>query len=198
MILTQRAMAISKQKSKKMGWKILAIILVVTVMIAGVAYWGGKQIFPLKHEEEIITWSAEYDVDPYLIMGIIRAESSFQADAVSHADAMGLMQITAETGRQIAQWLQVEDFQTEQLFDAACNIRFGTYYVSWLMEQFDGNLKNVLAAYNAGIGTVQGWLADSRYSADGKTLQDIPFQETSDFVTRVTTYQSLYRILYRR
>lgn len=195
-------MEISKknnQKSSKLNsLKILALVVALMVAIAGVLYFGAREIFPLQYRETIETWAGEYGVDPYLIMGIIRAESSFRADAVSHADAMGLMQITEETGKQIAQWLEIEDFQTEQLFDSACNIRFGTYYVSWLMEQFGGNLKNVLAAYNAGIGTVQDWLADSRYSADGETLQTIPFQETSDFVTRVTTYQTVYRILYGR
>lgn len=195
MILIQRVMAISKNGKQK-GLKILAIVLALIIAIAGVLYFGGKAVFPLQYREAIDKWATAYGVDPYLIMGIIRAESSFQPDAVSSADAMGLMQITEETGAQIAQWLEVEDFQTAQLFEADCNIRFGTYYVSWLMEQFDGNLKNALAAYNAGIGTVQGWLADSRYSTDGVALQNIPFQETADFVKRVTTYEAVYRALY--
>lgn len=186
----------SKKKGKQKSLKVLALALALIVAIAGALYFGGKMIFPLEYRETIENCAEEYGVDPYLIMGIIRAESSFQADAVSHADAMGLMQITEETGKQIAQWLEIEAFQTEQLFDADCNIRFGTYYVSWLMEQFDGNQKNVLAAYNAGIGTVQGWLADGQYSSDGETLQTIPFRETADFVTRVTTYQGVYRVLY--
>lgn len=185
------------QRKKAKGPKALAVCLgLLAACLAGL-YFGAKAVFPLQYETEIRAWSADYEVDPYLVMGIIRAESSFRTDAVSSAEAMGLMQITETTGKQVASWLELEDFRAEQLFDGACNIRLGTRYVQWLAEQFDGDVKNVLAAYNAGIGTVKGWLADSRYSSDGIHLETIPFRETADFVTRVMTYQSIYRILYR-
>lgn len=183
-----------KQKAKK--FKVLSVVLCFALLLCGSVYFGGKAMFPLLYEEEITTWSGEYDIDPYLIMGIIRAESSYETDAVSSANAMGLMQLTEETAVQIAQWLEVEAFQKEDLFDANCNIRFGTRYVQWLLEQFDGDLKNTLAAYNAGIGTVKQWLADSRYSQDGVTLHTIPYEETDDFVKRVTLYRRAYGILY--
>lgn len=194
-ILTLIRMVMGNNKCKK-GLQVLSVVLCVALLLGGAIYFGAKTIFPLHYEAEIQTWSEEFGVDSYLIMGIIRAESSFQAGAVSSANAMGLMQLTEETATQIAQWLEVEDFKTEQLFESDCNIRFGTRYVQWLLEQFDGNLKNTLAAYNAGIGTVKGWLADSRYCEDGVTLHTIPFRETADFVKRVTTYKEAYRILY--
>lgn len=194
-ILTLIQMVMGNNKYKK-GLQILSVVLCLVLLLGGGLYLGAKEIFPLRYETEISTWSETYAIDPYLIMGIIRAESSFQADAVSAADAMGLMQLTEETATQVAQWLEVDGFQSEQLFDPDCNIRFGTRYVQWLMEQFDGDLKNTLAAYNAGIGTVKKWLTDSRYSHDGVTLHTIPYRETANFVNRVTTYQELYRILY--
>lgn len=174
---------------------IFAVLLCLCIVVCGL-YFGSKAIFPLQYEEEIRNWSTAYEVDPYLVMGIIRAESSFQADAVSSANAMGLMQLTGETAAQIADWLEITDFKQEQLFDANCNIRFGTRYVQWLLEQFDGDLKNTLAAYNAGIGTVKNWLANEDFSTDGTTLHTIPYKETADFVTRVTTYQQIYQLLY--
>ena len=175
--------------------RIFAVLLCLCIVVCGL-YFGSKAIFPLRYEEAIKTCSTAYEVDPYLVMGIIRAESSFQADAVSSANAMGLMQLTEETAAQVAGWLDIADFEKEQLFDADCNIRFGTRYVQWLLEQFDGDLKNTLAAYNAGIGTVKNWLADADCSSDGITLHTIPYQETADFVTRVTTYQQIYQLLY--
>ena len=62
------------------------------------------------------------------------------------------------------------------------------------LGEFDN--KNTLAAYNAGIGTVKNWLANEDFSTDGKTLHTIPYKETADFVTRVTTYQQIYQLLY--
>lgn len=183
-------------KNNKKSLTILSVILCVTLLLVGLLYVCSKAVFPLAYEAEIKTWSQEYEVDPYLIMGIIRAESSFQPDAVSSANAMGLMQLTEETATQIAEWLDIPDFEKEQLFDANCNIRFGTRYVQWLLEQFDGDLKNTLAAYNAGIGTVKNWLANKDFSTDGTTLHAIPYKETADFVTRVTTYQKIYQMLY--
>ena len=127
---------------------------------------------------------------------VIRTESGFDPQAVSSADARGLMQLTADTlDWAVSKSPGAEPVGGEDLFRPEVNIRYGVYVLKLLGEQFK-EPDTVLAAYNAGMGNVRRWLKDPAYSQDGETLTAIPFEETRNYVQRVRDAQAMYRELY--
>jgi len=177
--------------------KVYIICVLVFAVVIG-AFFMVRAIFPLKYAEFIVIYSAKHNLNPYLVTAVIKAESGFDPSAHSKADAIGLMQITLGTGANIHEKIHgtTKDFESEILYDPEINIQYGTWYLSWLSSQFDGNIENILAAYNAGIGNVNKWLDDEKYSSDGETLENIPFEETDNFVNRVKLYRDVYSCLY--
>lgn len=154
-----------------------------------------RRSYPLPDEyiECIKNNSIEYDVPIEYICGVIRSESSFNPSVVSHAGAVGMMQITKDT----FVWLQSkrgEEYGEDKLYDYEINIEYGTYYLSRLYDEF-GDWKTVFAAYNAGPNRVKQWLDDDRYSSDG-VLTSIPFGETEKYVANVFKSAEYYARLY--
>jgi soluble lytic murein transglycosylase len=137
----------------------------------------------------VYKYSFMYGVDANLVLAVIKVESDFDENAISSKGAVGLMQLLPSTALFVSDKLGVE-FSEEDLFDSDINIRFGTYYLSYLFDKF-ATLETVLAAYNAGEGNVSRWL--SLFSDDGKTLRQIPFEETERFVSRVRFHFDRYR-----
>ena len=129
------------------------------------------------------TYSKENDVDTDLILGLIREESLFDPNAVSHVGAMGLMQIMDYTGKKIKKDLNLKNGDT--FFDPEINIRMGTYYLSNLIKKFDNNIFLALAAYNGGPKNVQKWLIRFDGLEDDEFVENIPFKETHGYVKRV-------------
>lgn len=149
---------------------------------------------PTRYESIVLKYSAQYDVPAALVFSVIRTESDFDPEAVSSAGAMGLMQITPET----FDWLQTktgENLPEERLFDPEISIRYGTYFLSILLREFE-NIDTAAAAYNAGMNAVIKWLRDPAYSDDGKTLKEIPYKETAYYVVKVNRALKDYRELY--
>lgn len=183
-----------KRKKKKNKGGVIFFLLLLTgfLIFSGSVLYG--RLFPLEYEEVIEKYAAEYEVDPYLVYGLIHTESRFQTYAISPAGAMGLMQITPETGEFIAKRLQMEDYEESMLYVPEVNIRMGIYYLSYLEESFPVK-ETRLAAYNAGPNRVKGWLDDSNVGSGG-VLHSIPFEETRNYVERVTFRETIYRILY--
>jgi soluble lytic murein transglycosylase-like protein len=108
----------------------------------------------------------QYAIDPQLVMALISVESGFNSKAVSPKNAQGLMQLIPETA---------ERFGVQQVFNPVENIKGGLAYLRWLMAFFEGEVKLVLAAYNAGEKAVE------RY-------QGIPpYEETRNYVSRITS-----------
>lgn len=186
-----------KSNQKNRYAAVITVIMTGLLFIAVVLFFSARMVFPLKYEVDILEQSQLYDTDPFLIMGIIRAESGFREKALSHADAIGLMQITEETGSHIANQLEIQNFSKEQLYDPQTNIQFGIWYIQSLLERFYGELDLALAAYNAGPGTVHKWLEDQTVSPDGRHFAQIPYPETRHFISRVKLYRDIYKILYR-
>jgi soluble lytic murein transglycosylase-like protein len=114
--------------------------------------------------------AAKYNLSPELIRSVIRAESNFQADAVSPAGARGLMQLMPETARELG---------VTNSFDVQQNVDGGARYLRQMLDRFGGDVKRALAAYNAGPGAVEQY--------DG----DVPFNETRQYVKRVLRYAGL-------
>jgi soluble lytic murein transglycosylase len=176
---------------------VLVITAVMLMVLMNSATWIMRVLFPVYHRDIIFRYSEKYGVDPYLIAAIIRAESKFYHKATSRKDARGLMQISPITGMWAAEVLGIEGYDPEMLYEPETNIMIGCWYVHMLKKEFGDNLRTVIAAYNGGSGNVTRWLADERYSSDGRTLDHIPFGETRGYVEKVIKNYRIYSNLYR-
>jgi len=172
---------------------LLLVAAVAAALFAGTRLYL-KAAYPLRYEDLVRRAAAAYDVPESLVYAVIRVESGFDPNAVSHADAQGLMQITDDTLIWSRYRLHL-DTDGLDLFDPATNIQTGTHVLSLLSEQYD-SVETVLAAYNAGIGTVSRWLGDPELSPDGKTLTRIPYGETEQYVQKVLASKQIYEYLY--
>ena len=151
-----------------------------------------KTIYPLKYEDAISENAQKYGLDKYLVMGVISAESRFSENAVSHKNAKGLMQLKDETALWCAEKYDIEG----EAYLPEVNIEIGCAYIKYLLDVFEGDIKNALCAYNAGQGNVKNWLTDKKYSANGKTLDKIPYKETREYAERVQRRAKIYKNLY--
>ena len=175
--------------------KIIIWLIIAVVILIGGNYSIEEYVYPYKYSELVNKYSYKYDVDPYLVLAVIKTESKFNPNAESIRGAKGLMQIMDSTGEWIASKLQVDNFTVDMLYNPEINIEFGCWYLNNLLNQF-GDLSLALAAYNGGSGNVTKWLNDPLYSVDGENLTYIPFKETKKYVDRVNTRYNIYRFLY--
>ncbi len=134
-------------------------------------------------------------VDPALVYAVMKAESGFDERAVSRAGAVGLMQLLPSTAEYICQKENIV-FQGENLLDGAYNVRLGCMYLRYLLQRFSDE-HTAICAYNAGEGTVAGWLQNESCSDDGKTLNEIPYTETRTYEKKVFNFRKNYQILYQ-
>lgn len=149
--------------------------------------------YPLKYKDYVRRYSQEFGVDQALVFSIIRAESSFNPQAVSRSGAIGLMQLMPSTALMLAAELDIEGFTADMLYQPETNIRLGVCYFKKMLDKF-GKLKTALAAYNAGEGNVSSWLQNASYSKDGQNLEFIPYKETSDYVKKINKNYKIYKI----
>jgi Soluble lytic murein transglycosylase and related regulatory proteins (some contain LysM/invasin domains) len=170
----------------------IIFLIILIINVKNIA----KCFFPLKYSENIIKYSQEYNLDPFLVAAVIKTESNFDEGAKSNKNAYGLMQITPDTAEWAAEKMNVNSFKTEMLYNPDFNIRMGCWYLNNLKEEFDDNIEVVLAAYNGGRGNVQKWLRNAEHSTDGKNLQYIPFKETDKYVKKVKVNYNIYKYLY--
>ena len=155
-----------------------------------------KMRYPLSYEAIVEKYAFDHKVDKYLVYSIIRAESFYDKDAVSKKGACGLMQITPDTASWIAEKLEMKDFSQEDLFDPEKNIMMGVWYFKYLLERFDGDVKVAIAAYNAGPTNAMKWLGREDLSSDGRTLDEIPFEETKKYEQKIMSAYEMYKKIY--
>lgn len=161
-----------------------------------------KVILPLKHEDIIRAEADDPDtahtlegdidlpaIDPALIAGVIYQESKF-LDQTSSAGARGLMQITPDTADTIEKLSGGSSFVYDDLADPELNIRYGTFYLRYLMDKYNGDEAAALAAYNAGEGNADEW------GGEDLKPEDITFPETRAYVDEVLEKQDQYRKYY--
>ena len=141
-----------------------------------------EEVYKLEYSEFVEKYSDEYGVPEPLVFAVIRTESDFNADAVSAAGAMGLMQMMPLTFKDMQSRIG-EEYEDEMLLDPEVSIKYGTYYLAYLYRYFK-NWDNAIAAYNAGMGYVSSWLKNEEYSQNGE-LTNIPFSETDRYLKRV-------------
>jgi soluble lytic murein transglycosylase len=142
---------------------------------------------PLRHDDVIRQQAAEKDLDPALIAAVIYAESRFVEGQTSEAGAIGLMQVTPATAEAIATKSGGTAFEVSDLDNADINIRYGSFHLRELLDQYDGSLIAALAAYNAGSGRVDDWGGASL------GLEDIRFEDTRAYVEQVLDKADEYR-----
>ena len=153
-----------------------------------------KALFPLPYEAALRREAAKNDFDPMFAAGLIRQESTFQSDAVSHASAIGLMQVLPKTGKLLARQIKVR-YVKNKLFDPDYNIELGMVYISNLVRQF-GSPEAAAAAYNAGEDRIAAWKAERNYEEIPELVESIPFTETREYVQIVLRNAQLYRMIY--
>jgi len=175
--------------------KWLISIFFLLILLSGAFIMAVNMRFPVRYMY-IIEANAG-DIDPSIILAVIMAESSFRPHAQSHAGAQGLMQLMPTTAEWVAQLMGKTDFDPETIWKPEVNIAMGSFYLNWLKRYYQGNLNLAIAAYNAGLGNVNRWLADPELSSDGQTLDAIPFSETRNYVERVEFNRRIYDIILR-
>ena len=153
---------------------------------------------PLRHEDIIRQQAADKDLDPALIAGVIYVESRFR-DQTSPAGAKGLMQILPSTADYIARKSGGTEFEQGDLATPQINIAYGSFYLRYLLDKYDGRSILALAAYNGGEGQVDRWVAQARAKGETFRVADhIPFPETREYVGKVLDARDGYRREYRR
>ncbi|BAY64255.1 lytic transglycosylase [Calothrix brevissima NIES-22] len=145
-------------------------------------YWQARYPFP--YLQEIEKWSKERQLNPLLVTALIRQESRFEAKAKSIANAMGLMQVLPSTAQWIAPQIKV-DSKTIQLEDPNDNIMLGTWYLDHTHQQYNNNSLLAIASYNAGPGNVSKWLQTLPTQDPDEFVENIPFDETKNYVRQV-------------
>lgn len=182
--------------------KILVCGLIILILIVFLIVFKNKiqRIFyPKSYEKFVSMYSDEYGVDENLIFAVIKAESNFQEDAVSHKDALGLMQIMKETAEDVARKYNIEiDFNNSEreILNVQNNIKIGTKYLAVLLEKYK-NIEVAVAAYNAGIGTVDNWIEKGIIKSDGSDIENIPYKETNNYVRKILRNYKIYQDLYK-
>jgi soluble lytic murein transglycosylase len=173
---------------------VLALVATVAVLfgLGPVENVIREVTLPLRHDDIIRQQSREKHVDPALIAAVIYEESKFR-DQTSHAGARGLMQITPRTADFIARRSGGTRFTEDDLATPQINIAYGTYYLRYLIDRYDGNEELAIAAYNAGETNVDRWVRAAGGPGDFDVDRDIPFPETRHYVHGVQKHRKEYR-----
>ena len=150
-------------------------------------------IYPLEYTDYISASSERHAVDPFLVAAVIETESNWDPDAVSSKDAHGLMQLLPATAEDMVRLGLVDAtrFDPENLDDPETNIEFGSAYLSYLIDYFNGSTDRAIAAYNAGLSRVNDWS-----EVDTALHNAIAFPETQAYLFRVNNAWTRYKELY--
>lgn len=151
--------------------------------------------YPLTNWNEIKTWAQNRGLDKYQVAGLIRQETIFDANAKSHANAYGLMQLLLPTAQATARkYGTTVPASASELYDPRLNIELGTAYMKDQLIKF-GRIEYMAVAYNAGPGRVGPWRATLPAEMD-EFVEAIPFKETRGYVQGVIRNSAQYRRLY--
>jgi soluble lytic murein transglycosylase len=182
---------------------IVSLILLIALvgLITSNPFW--RWMYPIGYSADIQQAARAAHVDPLLVASVIRVESKFHNDDVSHAGAVGLMQLMPGT----ADWIRMKMRQngdqdpalqgaSVNLQEPRTNIRIGSWYIHYLVKNFNGNSVAAIAAYNAGPRRVGDWLKNGTWNGRLEDVGQIPVGETRHFVDRVFYNYTLYKRIY--
>lgn len=153
-------------------------------------------MYPTKYSEYVEKYSEENGIDKYLVYAIIKAESNFDPNVKSNADARGLMQLMEETAVERSNAIEGTEIEAYDLYDPETNIKLGTSYFAYLLGLYDNNIVLAIIAYNAGLGNVEQWIKDGVIKADGSDIENIPYKETENYVRKILRDYQMYLKLY--
>ncbi|HEX8947869.1 MAG TPA: transglycosylase SLT domain-containing protein [Dissulfurispiraceae bacterium] len=142
--------------------------------------------YPLGYWNEVEEAAKKRDIDPYLVLSVMREESRFAPDARSIAGAMGLMQMMPQTAHKFNKNIKAGSKHAAELYDPETNISIGTRYLKQLLSRY-GSIPLALAAYNGGEDMVNEWVRNGKYASIDEFIEDIPFDETRNYVKKVMT-----------
>ncbi|MFL6215575.1 MAG: transglycosylase SLT domain-containing protein [Blastocatellia bacterium] len=153
-------------------------------------------MFPLVAWTTIKQEAKRYGIDPYMAAGLIRQESVFNPTAISRVGARGLMQVMPATGQLISRKQGIGSITAADLYNPTINVKLGMNYLAQMLGQF-GRIEYAAAAYNAGPGRAQRWIAERGGLDIEEWIETIPFTETRGYVQGVLRYAANYRRLYK-
>jgi soluble lytic murein transglycosylase len=180
--------AIQAMKRSKIPFFSLPVASVPT------AYW--RLVFPRPYWTQLESDARANGLDPFLVASLIRQESEFNPEAVSRANAYGLMQLLPSTGKSIAKKDGDKHFTTSELLDPTTNLRLGTIDLRHSIDRYSGQIEYALAAYNAGDGPVHTWIAVNNYKDIPEWVESIPYTETREYVQGILRNREVYRAVY--
>jgi soluble lytic murein transglycosylase len=178
------------QSMKRSGISFFAIPLNQVPTI----YW--QLLFPRPYWSELTANAEKNGLDPYLVASLIRQESEFNAGAVSHANAYGLMQLLPSVGKSLARKQGIKGFSTAQLLNPSSNLQLGTINLRQVLDRYSGQQEYALAAYNAGDVPVRQWQSAGEYKDIAEYVESIPYTETREYVQAILRNRQIYRALY--
>ncbi|MCI8411275.1 MAG: lytic transglycosylase domain-containing protein [Clostridia bacterium] len=158
-----------------------------------------KIIYPKTYKEVVQIYQEKYNIDENLIFALIKAESNFDNKAVSNRSAIGVMQLMEDTAKEVAIKNKIDiDYNNmkQELLNVDININIGTKYMTILLDKYEST-EVALAAYNAGIGTVDNWIEKGVIKADGSDIENIPYKETNNYVRKILSNYKMYKELYK-
>ncbi len=162
------------------------ILFFCAVLILLLICAGFIVLYPKKFAGFVQKYSQQNNLNTNLVYALVRAESSFNPYAVSGSGAIGLMQIMPTTATWIASEFQ-ETFEIENLYNPETNIKYGCFYLRYLLNKFN-NETYALCAYNAGETVVRGWL-------NSQENFKIPYPETARYIKKIENGKKVYAVL---
>ncbi|SHE31900.1 lytic transglycosylase domain-containing protein [Desulforamulus putei] len=184
------------RRKKTRGIKRRLLLLIVLVLLWFNYREIGRWWYPFQHQELVYHYAEVNKLDPLLVAAVIKTESNFNARAASPKGARGLMQIMPDTANWISQQMGGGPVPPEKLFNPETSISLGTWYLADLFDEFKGDPVLAIAAYNAGRGNVRNWLNEQHWTGERKTIDQIPFLETRQYIRRVLWNYKVYHYLY--
>ena len=174
-------------KDMKKGMLIFFFVICIFVLLAFVMF--NFVMYSRKYSEHVNCFANMYELDEALVYAVIKTESGFDENAVSGAGAKGLMQLMPKTAEWVAGELG-DEFVEDYLFDAKTNIKYGCFYLRYLIDKFD-NVWVAVAAYNAGELVVRSWIDEN----GGLDESKISYRETKNYVLKVKRAFKVYKNL---
>ncbi|HUE28366.1 MAG TPA: lytic transglycosylase domain-containing protein [Solirubrobacteraceae bacterium] len=192
-----RRRAVARRRRIRLGLGIGACAVAIGIVLAMPLFRKAVNdlSLPLAYPDVIRQQAAAKHLDPALIAAVIYAETKFDARR-SSAGAEGLMQILPATAEYLARRSGATTFTVSDLGTPSVNIAYGSYYLRYLLDQYNGSVMLALAAYNGGMTNVDHWVAQARSQGSQLGVGQIPFPETRAYVQRVLQAQQDYRQTY--
>lgn len=186
-----------RRRLNRLGKLMLAALALV--LLLGIGVWAKSYVpywlYPTPYYEQIAQEAKENDLDPLLVLAIAKVESGFNPDAVSQVGAVGFMQLMPDTAKWLADRLGEPYYET-QLTEPEYNIHIGTEYLRFLLDYWQQDIYKTVASYNAGQSKVAEWLNRGTWDGTLANADDIPYEETREYLQKVLAVYHQYRELY--